>query len=395
MLKEQQIKIVEAVFDGLAKQKNKQDADGITHQIDVERYISKERLAQEKGIIFKNYPIVLGAAAQLKNVGDYFLHDLTDLPIMVIKGKDGKIRAFLNMCRHRGVRLLETKEGQIKKNIVCPYHAWSYDTQGCLKSVFHPQGFKEVKADSHSLIELDCWVRLGMIFVVPNPAEKGKWLIDEYLSEVYAITEGFDLGKLIPYHIQTGSLDCNWKLLIDGGLEGYHFKIAHAKTIGPYFLDNLSINMPNKLHSSVVYPKRAMKKLKDQPKSEWNFRKSANILLHIFPNTIILIEPDHLMVVTNFPIDEKTTETKSFMLLPAEPTTPKEKDYWNLNANIFWTAIKEDNDMAILQQKSFNGYAKTTMTTGSYEKLLVQFENLVDAALDRSLLSRTRKSGET
>ena len=260
----------------------------------------------------------------------YFLHDLSDLPIMVIKGKDGNIRAFLNMCRHRGVRLLEETEGHIKRNIVCPYHAWSYDTAGCLKTVFHPQGFNEVSADSHSLIELDCWVRLGMIFVVPNPEKKGKIAIDEYLSEVYTITEGFDLGELIPYYQQTGQLACNWKLLVDGGLEGYHFKIAHAKTIGPYFLDNMSINMSNKLHSSVVYPKRAMKKLIDQPQSEWNFRKSANILLHIFPNTVILIEPDHLMVVTNFPLDEKTTESKSFMLLPSEPLTQKAKDYWDL-----------------------------------------------------------------
>lgn len=386
MLKTQQIKVVEAVFEGLEKQKNKQDADGITQLIDAERYISKERLEKEKEIIFKDYPIVLGAAAQLKKAGDYFLHDLTGFPIIVIKGKDDKIRAFLNMCRHRGVRLLEEKEGYIKRNIVCPYHAWSYDTAGCLKSIFHPQGFKDVNADTHSLIELDCWVRLGLVFVVPNPDLKGDFQIDEWLSEVYKITEGFDFGNLTPYDKRTGILACNWKLLVDGGLEGYHFKIAHAQTIGPYFLDNLSVATENKLHSSIIFPKRAMKKLKDQPEVEWNFRKAANILVHVFPNTIILIEPDHLMVVTNFPLDEKTTESQSFMLLPTEPTTEKAKEYWDLNANIFWTAINEDNDMAVLQQKSFNGYSDTNMIVGSYEKLLVQFEHLVDAALKGKLM---------
>lgn len=70
------------------------------------------------------------------------------------------------------------------------------------------------------------------------------------------------------------------------------------------------------------------------------------------------------------------------MLLPSEPVTAKEKEYWDLNASIFWNAINEDNEMAVLQQKSFNGYAKTTMTVGSYEQLLVQFEDLVDEALD-------------
>ena len=381
MKKEQQIKWVEAVFEGLEKQKAKQDADGLTYPIDTERYTSKAQLEKERTTIFNHYPIATGPAAQLQNPGDYFLHDLTGKPLLVVKGRDGEIRAFLNICRHRGVRLLEKEQGNIRTNIVCPYHGWFYDTQGCLKGVFHSQGFADVDASSHSLIELDCWVRLGLVFVVPNPDLKGKYDIDQWLAEIYSLTEGFDFGEMHPYDPRSGKLACNWKLLIDGGLEGYHFKIAHAKTIGPYFLDNMTLNTGNKLHSSVIFPKRAMKKIQDQPESDWEFRKCANILLHIFPNTIILIEPDHLMVITNFPIDEKSTQTQSYMLLPAEPATQKEKDYWDLNADIFWTAINEDNEMAVLQQKSFNGYSDMPMTVGSYEKLLVQFEQLVDLAL--------------
>jgi len=81
------------------------------------------------------------------------------------------------------------------------------------------------------------------------------------------------------------------------------------------------------------------------------------------------------------PTNERTTKFKSFMLLPTEPKTEKEVNYWKLNADIFWNAIREDNDMAVLQQKTFNGFSNTTMTVGSYEKLLVQFEDLVDDIL--------------
>lgn len=381
MKKEQQIQIVHRVFADLEKRKDKQDADGITYQIDAGRYTSKARFEKEKDIIIKNHPIVVGAAGQLKQSGDYFLHDLTGIPIVLVKGEDDQIRAFLNMCRHRGVRLLEESAGHIKKHIVCPYHAWSYDTAGCLKNIFHPQGFEGVDAESHSLIELDCWVRLGMVFVVPNPEKKGQFDIDQWLQEVYAMTEGFEFGELFPYHFTSETLACNWKLVVDGGLEGYHFKIAHAKTIGRYFLDNLSVNMDNERHSSIVFPKRAMKKMQELPESEWVFRKGANVLIHIFPNTIILIEPDHIMVVAFVPLDEQTTQFHSFMLLPSEPTTDKEIEHWNLNVSIFWNAIKEDNEMAVLQQKSFSGFSDTTMTVGSYEKLLVQFEQLVDRIL--------------
>ena len=308
MKKAKQINIVETVFQNVEKQQNKEDADGITYEIDAARYTSIERFEKERELIIKNHPIVVGAAGQLKNNGDYFLYDLTETPIMIVKGKDGKVRAFLNMCRHRGVRLLDKTEGKIKRNIVCPYHAWVYDTAGCLKAVFHEQGFANVGAASHSLIQLDCWVRLGMVFVVPNPNLKGKFDIDEWLTEVYSITEEFDFGDLVPYHFTSETLDCNWKLVVDGALEGYHFKIAHADTIGKYFLDNMSLNTDNKLHSTIVFPKRAMQKMKELPQQEWNLRQGANILVHIFPNTVILIEPDHIMVVSFVPLDEKTTQ---------------------------------------------------------------------------------------
>jgi phenylpropionate dioxygenase-like ring-hydroxylating dioxygenase large terminal subunit len=384
MKKSSQIQIIQSVFESLEKQKQQEDADGITHEIDAQRYTSKERFVQEKELVIKNNPIVVGAQGELKNKGNYFLHDLTGVPILVIKGKDGQIRAFLNLCRHRGVRLLEKTAGKVRRNIVCPYHAWSYNTAGCLKGVFHPQGFQSVDENSHSLIELDCWTRLGMIFVVPNPKLKGTFDIDDWLQEVYQMTEGFDFGDLVPYHFTNRTLDCNWKLLVDGALEGYHFKIAHANTIGQYFLDNMSVNMDNKLHSSIIFPKRALQKMQELPSTEWELRQGANILVHLFPNTIILIEPDHLMVVSFVPLDERTTQIKSFMLLPSEPLTDQDIEYWDLNASIFWNAINEDNDMAILQQKSFNGFSDTTMTVGSYEKLLVQFENLVDSILERS-----------
>ena len=384
MRQEQQIQYIKSVFEQLEKQKVKEDADGITHQIDADRYASLDRLLVEKKILFNYHPIMAGPLGQLKNPGDYFLFDQTGIPILVVKGKDGIIRAFLNMCRHRGVRLLEEEKGNIKRNIVCPYHAWSYDTAGCLKGIFHPQGFQDVSATSHSLIELDCWSRLGMVFVVPNPEMKGKFKADQWFQEVDSITEGFEFGSMHPYYFTNGTIDCNWKMLVDGGLEGYHFKIAHSQTIGPYFLDNMSINTDNKLHSSIIFPKRALKKMADLPSSEWELRKGANILLHIFPNTVVLIEPDHLMVVSFSPIDEKTTQYHSFMLLPDEPTTQQEKEYWDLNAQIFWNAIDEDNNMAVLQQKSFNGYSGSIMTVGSYEKLLVQFEKLVDSALEKA-----------
>lgn len=374
----QQLEFMDSVLMHIEKPET---PDGVTYEIDAKRYTSKEQLELERKKIFQDFPIVVGAVGKLENDGDYFLHDWTGVPIVVIKGKDGVIRAFVNMCRHRGVRLLEEEQGHIKRNIICPYHAWSYDTAGCLKGVFHPKGFEGVNAETHSMIPLDCHTRFGLIFVVPNPELKDKFSWDNYLQEIESVYKTFGLDSHVPYREETRSADANWKLLIDGGLEGYHFKIAHTKTIGPHFLDNASVNHANKFHSSIIFPKKSISRTTDKPREEWSIREHANIMINIFPNTIILVQPDHAMVVLNFPIDEKSTMVQSFMLIPEKADTEKKVEYWELNGNIFWEAIEEDNELAILQQKTFNNYDNMPMTIGSYEKLLVQFEGVVDDVL--------------
>lgn len=374
-----QLAFMDSVFMHLEKPET---PDGITHQIDTKRYTSKEQLAIERKKIFQNFPIAVGAVGQLENEGDYFLHDDVGVPIAVIKGKDGVIRAFLNMCRHRGVRLLDKEKGHIKRNIICPYHAWSYDTAGCLKGILHPKGFEGVNKETHSLIPLDCYTRFGMVFVVPNPELKDKFNWENYFKEADTVYKTFGLDTHVPYRSETRVVESNWKLLVDSGLEAYHFKIAHAKTIGPHFLDNAGINHENKFHSSVIFPKKSISRIKDTPKSEWQLREHANILLNIFPNTIILVQPDHAMVVLHFPINETKTLITSFMLIPEKPASEKAINYWDLNGNIFWEAIEEDNELTVLQQKTFSKYDDMPMTIGSFEKLILQFENLVDDVLN-------------
>ncbi|WP_299458777.1 SRPBCC family protein [uncultured Microscilla sp.] len=378
----QQLALMDDVFKHL---ETPEAPDGVTHKIDTQRYTSQAQLNKERKKIFQDFPIAVGVVAQLEKNGNYFLHDLTGVPIVVLKGKDGEVRAFINMCRHRGVRLLREEKGHLKKNIVCPYHAWSYDTAGCLKGILHNKGFEGVNETNHSLISLDCSVHFGLVFVVPNPGLKGKFNWDNFLKEVYNVYQTFGLDTHVPYKSETRTVAGNWKLVIDSGLEAYHFKIAHAKTIGSYFVDNAGVNYHNKLHSSIIFPKKSITRIKNTPRESWQLREHANILVNIFPNTVILVQPDHAMVIFNFPIDEKSTLVHSIMLIPQAPTTQQEIDYWNLNRDIFWNAIDEDNELVELQQATFNGFDGKPMTIGSFEKLILQFENLVDKVLEGKL----------
>lgn len=382
MKKEKQIEIIEKVLAEL-KASEKHAVEGITATIDTDRYRNPERFHEEKETLFKRLPIVIGAASSLEKAGDYFLYDHLEVPLIAVKGNTGQIRVFLNVCRHRAVKLVTEPKGNIRRTIVCPYHAWSYDLDGCLQSVFHPVGFSGVDANSHSLLEVDSWVRFGMLFVVPDHSIKGQIEIDTWLDEVYSLTEGFDFGSLIAHLHSEDTLPFNWKLLVDGALEGYHFKIAHSQTIGPYFLDNKSIPLPTKTHSSIVFPKKSLVKLQQQPKEKWELREVANVLIHVFPNVVLLIEPDHIMVVTFCPRSPTETHYHAFMLLPKSVANEKEASYWSRNEKIFWDAIHEDNEMAALQQRSFSGQSDLSITVGGFEPLLLQFEQLVDRLLNK------------
>lgn len=386
MNKAKEIECIQAIFDRIEQQKNKVNPPNETRFVPSNRYTSHERFKKEQTELFQNLPMVVGVAGDLEKAGDYFLHDYSGLPIVVMKGKDEKIRAFLNICRHRGVRLLEEAQGHIKRNIVCPYHAWTYDTTGCLKNVFHPEAFQGVSAETHSLIELACEVHFGLVFVVPNPKLKGKFNLGEYVKEIYPILEGYGLENYVPYLRKNESNAFNWKINAEAGLETYHFKITHAKTIGPYFFDSIGLDIrENKFHCTTIYPKKSILKLKEQNPSEWNLRAHANILIQIFPNTTLLVMEDHAMVIPVFPKDEKNSIYKSFLLVPEQPKNEEEAKHFEFNHNLFWDAIEEDYEMVLLQQKSFNAYDEMPMTTGGYETLLTHYVDVVDQMLEGKL----------
>jgi phenylpropionate dioxygenase-like ring-hydroxylating dioxygenase large terminal subunit len=389
MKRAKEIQTIQKIFKELEAQKNKTAVDGSTWAIPAKRYTSTDQLAVERQVILQNFPIVVGVAAELEKAGDYFLNDQSGMPIMVVKGKDQKIRAFLNICRHRGVRLLDQEKGHIRKNIVCPYHAWSYDDKGCLNRIFHPEAFSEADKAAHNLIELDCQVRIGLIFVVPNPKLKGQYNIDTYLKEVFAVTEGFGLENWLPFKKKTSSYDFNWKLGVEAGVEAYHFKIAHAKSLGPFVFDCGGVVLDeNKLHCTTIYPKTSILKLKDQPQSNWHLTQHGNVLIHIFPNTTLLIMEDHAMVIPFFPVEVTKSIAKSTFLIAEKAETEAQKKHFQRNYDIFWGAIDEDNEMTRLQQVSFNGYDDFDITVGGYETLIIQFENLVQDAINEKLQLR-------
>ncbi len=185
--------------------------------------------------VFKDDWVFVCNEGELEKPGDYYAFTLANEPIIVIRGKDGSLRAMSNVCRHRGTPLNDEGFGN-KSRMVCPYHAWTYKDDGKLIGVPHP-GNIEVKKEEHCLpqFKLESWH--GLVFVNINgraePLSERYAGIEKYLKR-YGI-EKFNQG--------TGGEDeewaTNWKLAVENGIESYHLFKVHKET--------LELNTPTKL----------------------------------------------------------------------------------------------------------------------------------------------------
>ncbi|MBZ0254279.1 MAG: Rieske (2Fe-2S) protein, partial [Candidatus Methylomirabilis sp.] len=148
---------------------------GTTHMAEgqarapVERYLSPERFAREERTLFRRRPLILGHASRLAAPGDFFTHDLAGVPILCVRDRGGRFRAFLNVCRHRGTRVVEAEGGRDARSFACPYHAWTYGLDGRLLGLPHADGFPEIDRDKTGLVALPAEEFAGFLWAVPTP----------------------------------------------------------------------------------------------------------------------------------------------------------------------------------------------------------------------------------
>jgi phenylpropionate dioxygenase-like ring-hydroxylating dioxygenase large terminal subunit len=120
---------------------------------EVADYTCRKQFARERELFFKRGPLFVGLSCLLPGAGDYMTHDYAGVPMLLVRHKDGDLRAFLNVCRHRGARVADGS-GHGVKRFLCPYHAWAYATDGRLIARPDERSFAEIDSASCSLREL-------------------------------------------------------------------------------------------------------------------------------------------------------------------------------------------------------------------------------------------------
>lgn len=173
-------------------------------------------------ILFRSW-LYAGHVSQIADVGDYFLFDLGEDSIVVVRGTDGEIRALMNICRHRGSRYCSEPEGSCQA-FVCPYHGWVYDLDGSLKAARSMDSVAGFDPAAYALKTCRCTVFEGMIFVNCDPAAA---TFEEALRTIEPALRPYDLPAAKIAHRRNYAVQANWKLALENYLECYHCATAH------------------------------------------------------------------------------------------------------------------------------------------------------------------------
>jgi len=354
--------------------------------IAVESYCSEAVRDAEVERLFRPLPLIVGHASELA-AGQVLAHDDVELPLLLTRDADGTFRAFLNVCRHRGMRLVEsTGRAEPRAAVVCPYHGWTYRLDGALRHRLHAESFDTCGAAETGLVALPCEERHGLLWVLPTPGAPID--VAGWLGGLDAELPFYGIGGLVHFRTVRSEVPANWKLIVDAFLEAYHIRILHKATIYPFFADGLTGTERFGPHVQSLVARRAVEPWARQADSPEPADMATLCELvtpsHIvFPNTITIFHPDYLSLVTLYPVAAGTLRWVHRMLIPADRSTPDWAPHWEKTFRLIEEGVfqKEDIACAIGIQKGLASGANRHLTAGRAEQALGWFHASVAGRL--------------
>lgn len=198
------------------------------HLLPAEAYWSTDWFDREVDRLFSHTWHLVASEQDLRETGSFLTYTAGRDPLVVVRGLDGELRAFHNLCRHRGMPLVEGC-GNSRTGLVCPYHFWNFGLDGELRNVPQPGQFSGVDFADWGLLPGSVGIWQGMVFVHPDP-EAGDVL--DWLGELPANIGSYQPELLEEVaHVQFDAR-CNWKLFVENHVDVYHLWYLHARTLG-------------------------------------------------------------------------------------------------------------------------------------------------------------------
>jgi choline monooxygenase len=276
-------------------------------EVPASTYTSRDHFEQELHVLFNGSPLVLCLSGSLPRPGTYRTIDMCGTPVLLTRGADGRVRAMVNMCRHRGVRVADGA-GETRR-LTCPFHAWVYDLEGKLVGVPVAEGFEGMRREDKGLVQLEVAEKYGLIVgrLRPGPPID----VDEYLgpglSDELAALDFADWEPYSEPHLH--HVNANWKVTLDTFRENYHFDYLHRNTLKDYAYGGVLTFDAFGSHLRNCSAIRTIDELRGVPEEAWtDVMPFFSYQYQLFPNTSLTFDVRHAELWQILPIDERTSE---------------------------------------------------------------------------------------
>lgn len=353
--------IIDRVFDHIDN--GTTDLGTVQWHEPVEHYTSQSRYEKEIALL-RQRPVVFCPSAAIPDAGSYISRTAAGTPLLVVRDNDLQVRAFINACRHRGMKVA-SGEG-CTRTFSCPYHGWTYNLDGSLRGVPGEAAFPDLDKETSGLKEVFAVEKGGLIYVQQEGEPR--------LETLETALDFFEPSQSFFY--QSDTIDeANWKLLTETLLEGYHIKSLHRHSFYPFGLDNVNVVESYGQNSRVIYPFKRIEKLRSVARDERNIEGSATLVYHLFPNVSVSVLSKHTSVTVIEPLSPTRTQMFSYAIKHAahngveisQEDAIRDVDFVNQSGQ------EEDRAAARDIQETVTTSANSHLTFGYYEKAIVSF----------------------
>lgn len=298
-------------------------------QFEAKEFTDEQLAARERDQIFGRVPSIVAHSSEIPNTFDFKTFRMPRNNIIVTRQRDGSVKALVNLCRHRGALLEEDPCGK-RRLFSCPYHRWSYDIDGTLRTITRDTTVGDLDRSELGLVELPCEERHGFIWVIDRVGEQidvAAWLG----PEMDAILAGYDLGELVCARDEGFEEPVNWKIMQDAFLDGYHIQYAHPNTAGKIIHTNVMAFEDFGYHCRFVAPRKSIDRWLEEDPGDTSLVNFVTETHFLGPNCTLLKQPDHFELLTFRPHHQEAG--RSFMemrlIVPTPERAGMEKERWD------------------------------------------------------------------
>ena len=348
------------------------------------RYADPEFFALERDRVFGRSWLLVAHDDELPKAGDTLLLDVLPKPVFLVRGADGRVRAFHNTCRHRGGPLVKERSGNAGRDLVCGYHGWTYSLDGALASVPQGKDFGELDRACLGLSAVRCESWGTFLFVNldtdAEPLRDALGVVGNDLGP--QIAEG-DVGPIRLLERRSLEVEGNWKLTVDANIETYHVNTLHVQSAA-MVLDQgaTGIWLLPRGHSRMLISFKGGISLPFElpPFPRASALADAGIYsYHLFPNASIVYggTRSFLFLITSWPLTPGRTRY-DVHFLAATPADGPHADHIRAIIEANWGVFQEDLSMLPFLQRSMETGTLESLTLGYQERRIYHQHEEID-----------------